>query len=457
MTVTTTNPFTGELIREWEQMDFAELTEASARARAGFVNWRQVPIAERVERVRSALEYFETNREAIAGDITAQMGRPLAQARGEIDGLLERFNYLCDIAQEVLAADAISEKANFHREVLHEPHGVVLIIAAWNYPLLVAASGVAAALLAGNTVLLKHSTRTLSIGEHFEKAFGSVGGELLQHVVMDHANTARLIEEGDINHVVFTGSVGGGEKIYASTAKRHFDCNLELGGKDGAYVAADADIGQSAAMLVDGAMFNAGQCCCGIERVYVHAAVYDEFLAACLPLVDGYTLGDPLDAATTQGPLAVASSAKLMETQIAEAVAADGQVLVGGQARQIGQGTFFEPTLLTVNRNELAIIQEENFGPLLPVMEVADDAEAIGHLNDSDFGLTAVICTSDRERAEAFAGAVEAGTIFMNRCDCLDPALPWTGVKSSGKGSSLSRYGLLAMTRPKAIHFRTRF
>jgi acyl-CoA reductase-like NAD-dependent aldehyde dehydrogenase len=457
-TVQTVNPFTGEPIREWEQLDFSELAEAMARSRAGFVNWRQVPIAERVERVRGALDYFEANREEIAGDITAQMGRPLAQARGEVDGLLERFNFLCDIAPEVLGADGIAVEAgkeNYHREILHEPHGVVLIIAAWNYPLLVAASGVAAALLAGNTVLLKHSTRTLSIGEHFEKAFGADG--LLQHVVMDHANTARLIEEGDINHVVFTGSVGGGEKIYASTAKRFFDCNLELGGKDGAYGSADADIGQSAAMLVDGAMFNAGQCCCGIERVYVHEAVYDEFLAACQPLVESYTLGDPLDAATTQGPLAVASSAKLMETQIAEAVAADGQVLAGGRARQIGQGTFFEPTLLTVNRNDLAIMQEENFGPLLPVMKVADDAEAIGHLNDSDFGLTAVICTSDRERAEAFAGAVEAGTIFMNRCDYLDPALPWTGVKASGKGSSLSRYGLLAMTRPKAIHFRTRF
>jgi len=457
-TVQTVNPFTGEPIREWEQMDFAALTEATARARAGFVDWRQAPIAKRVERVRGALDYFEANREEIAAGITAQMGRPLAQARGEVDGLLERFNYLCDIAPEVLAADGIAVetgKENFHREILHEPHGVVLIIAAWNYPLLIAASGVAAALLTGNTVLLKHSTRTLSIGEHFEKAFGADG--LLQHVVMDHATTARLIEEGDINHVVFTGSVGGGEKIYASTSKRHFDCNLELGGKDGAYVAADADIRQSAAMLVDGAMFNAGQCCCGIERVYVHAAVYDEFLAACQPLVESYTLGDPLDAATTQGPLAVASSAKLMETQIAEAVAADGQVLAGGRARQIGQGTFFEPTLLTVNRNDLAIMQEENFGPLLPVMKVADDAEAIGHLNDSDFGLTAVICTSDRERAEAFAGAVEAGTIFMNRCDYLDPALPWTGVKASGKGSSLSRYGLLAMTRLKAIHFRTRF
>ena len=453
--VKTVNPFTGEPIREWEQMNFTTLSEATMGARAVFGEWRTVPVADRVARVRAALSYFEANRETIAGDITAQMGRPLGQARGEIDGLLERFNYLCDIAPEVLAADTISEKENFHREILHEPHGVVLIIAAWNYPLLIAASGVAAALLAGNTVLLKHSTRTLSIGEHFEKAFGVDG--LLQHVVMDHANTARLIEEGDINHVVFTGSVGGGEKIYASTAKRHFDCNLELGGKDGAYVAADADIAQSAAMLVDGAMFNAGQCCCGIERVYVHAAVYDEFLATCQPLVEGYTLGDPLDAATTQGPLAVASSAKLMEAQIAEAVDAGGEVLAGGKARQIGKGTFFEPTLLTVNRNDLAIMQEENFGPLLPVMKVADDAEAIRHINDSDFGLTAVICTSDRARAEAFAGAVEAGTIFMNRCDCLDPALPWTGFKASGKGSSLSRYGLLVMTRPKAIHFRTQF
>ncbi|SVD54755.1 uncharacterized protein METZ01_LOCUS407609, partial [marine metagenome] len=279
----------------------------------------------------------EETREAISAGITAQMGRPLAQARGEIDGLLERFYYLCDIAPKTLAPDAIPEKENFHREIIHEPHGVVLIIAAWNYPLLIAASGVAGALLAGNAVLLKHSTRTLSIGEHFEKAFGQLGAQdgLVQHVVMDHANTARLIEEGDVQHVAFTGSVSGGSEIYASAAKRYFDCNLELGGKDGAYVAPDADIAQSAAMLVDGAMYNSGQCCCGIERVYVHSDVYDEFLAACLPLVEGYVLGDPLDAATTQGPLAVASSAKLMEEQVAEAVESGGKLLVGGKTRRI--------------------------------------------------------------------------------------------------------------------------
>ena len=453
--VQTINPFTGETIQEWKPMDFPLLTSATMKARSSFAEWNQIAVAERVKRVRWSLRYFEENRETIARDITAQMGRPLAQSRSEIDGLLERFNYLCDIAPEILKPDAIDQKENFHREIMHEPHGVVLIIAAWNYPLLIAASGIASALLAGNTVLLKHSTRTLSIGEHFEKAFGA--NHILQHVVMDHETTAKLIEEGDINHVVFTGSVAGGEKIYGSTAKRHFDCNLELGGKDGAYVAPDADIAQSAALLVDGAMYNSGQCCCGIERVYVHEKVYDEFLAACRPLLESYILGDPLDPNTTQGPLADAASAKLMEAQISEAIAAGGEIIAGGNARQIEQGTFFEPTLLTVNRNDLSIMQEENFGPILPVMKVTGDSEGINYINDSQFGLTAVICTSDRAHAESFAKKVEAGTIFMNRCDYLDPALPWTGVKASGKGSSLSRYGLLAMTQPKAIHFRTGF
>jgi len=458
-TVRTINPFTNDTIREWEQQDFSGLMDATVRAQEAFGAWRSVSLTERVKLVRGALGYFEENREAISAEITAQIGRPLAQARGEIDGLLERFNYLCDIAPETLAPDGIPAKENFHREIIHESHGVVLIIAAWNYPLLIAASGVAGALLAGNAVLLKHSTRTLSIGEHFEKAFGQLGAQdgLVQHVVMDHANTARLIEEGNVQHVAFTGSVSGGNEIYASVAKRYFDCNLELGGKDGAYVAPDASIAQSAATLVDGAMYNSGQCCCGIERVYVHSEVFDEFLSACLPLVEGYVLGDPMGAATTQGPLAVASSVKLMEEQVAEAVESDGELLVGGKTRQIGQGTFFEPTLLRVTRNDLAIMQEENFGPLLPVMKVADDAEAITRINDSAYGLTAVICTADRARADRFADDVNAGTIFMNRCDYLDPALPWSGVKASGKGSSLSRYGLLAMTRPKAIHFRTQF
>ena len=453
--VHTINPFTGEIIQEWEQMSLSLMTTATIKARSAFTKWRQVSVAERVEKIRSALDYFEDNREIIAKDITSEMGRPLMQSRGEIDGLLERFNYLCDIAPEVLNPDSVEQKENFHREIMHEPHGVVFIIAAWNYPLLIAASGIAAALLAGNTVLLKHSTRTLSIGEHFEKAFGADG--LVQHTVMSHEATAKLIEDGDINHVVFTGSVAAGEKIYGSTAKRYFDCNLELGGKDGAYVAPDADIAESASLLVDGAMYNSGQCCCGIERVYVHEQVYDDFLETCRPLIESYILGDPLDPYTTQGPLADAASANKMESQLNEAVATGAKIIAGGKSRQIEQGTFFEPTLIIVTRNNLSIMQEENFGPLLPVMKVRGDTEAIDYINNSQFGLTSVICTNNRTRAKSFAEKVETGTVFMNRCDYLDPALPWTGVKASGKGSSLSRYGLLAMTRPKAIHFRTQF
>ncbi|MEE2714423.1 MAG: aldehyde dehydrogenase family protein, partial [Verrucomicrobiota bacterium] len=201
--------------------------------------------------------------------------------------------------------------------------------------------------------------------------------------------------------------------------------------------------------------YNSGQCCCGIERVNVHEQVYDDFLEACSPLIESYILDDPLSPNTTQGPLADTASANKMESQINEAVAAGAKIIAGGKSRQIEQGTFFEPTLIIVNRNDLSIMQEENFGPLLPVMKVRGDTEAIDYINDSQFGLTSVICTNDRTRAKSFAEKVETGTVFMNRCDYLDPALPWTGVKASGKGSSLSRYGLLAMTRPKAIHFRT--
>ena len=458
-TIKTVNPFTGALVRTWELMDLAAIKELTSKSRKVFLDWKNIPAQDRAQLVRNSLSYFEENRETIAHDITTQMGRPLVQARKEIDGLLERGRYLCDIAPAILAPEKLPGHEYFQREILHTPHGVVLIIAAWNYPLLVAASGVFAALLAGNTVLLKHSSRVLSIGEHFQRAFTQIDAHpgLIQPLVIDHAITAQLIEEGEVQHVAFTGSVGGGKQIYASAAKCLIDCNLELGGKDSAYVAPDADIKQSAELLVDGAVYNCGQCCCGIERVYVHVDVVEPFLAECQGLMEDYVLGDPLDANTTLGPLAVADSATLMETQISEATTHGASILFGGNMRNIGQGTFFEPTLLTVNDNKLAIMQEENFGPILPVMKVLNDEEAIAHINDSKYGLTTVICTSSIDRAERFANATNVGTVYMNRCDYLDPALPWTGVKASGKGSSLSQYGLLAMTHPKSKHFRTHF
>ncbi|MHC4714573.1 MAG: aldehyde dehydrogenase family protein [Planctomycetota bacterium] len=456
-TLKATNPFTLEAVGEYEYEDCGQVSGKIARANKAFDAWKRTPVAERVGLVRAALDYFEKNKSKVAEGITRQMGKPIVQAENEVGGLVERANHMCDIAGEVLATDALAEKENFERGIAHCPLGVILIIAPWNYPLLTAINGVATALVAGNTVILKHSSLTPAVGEHFQKAFGVMGEhkDVLQHVVVDHATAAKVIEEADIHHVVFTGSVRGGHEIQKSLSRRFLDANLELGGKDGAYVASDADVRFAAENLVDGAMYNAGQSCCGIERVYVNEAVYDEFVDIAKKTVDAYVLGDPFDRATTMGPLSSAKAARIMEEQVADAVKKGATVLSGGEVTLIGKGTFFEPTLLVDVNHDMEVMREENFGPVMPVMKVKSDEEAIDLVNDSEYGLTASIWTSDRERAHRFGAEVDAGTIYMNRCDYLDPALPWTGVKDSGKGSALSRYGFYALTRCKSLHFRT--
>src|SRR5690606_26668659 len=347
-------------------------------------------------------------------------------------------------------------KPGFIRRIEHAPLGVVLIIAPWNYPLLTAVNGVAAALLAGNAVLLKHSSLTPAIGEHFYKAFGRLGpcDDLLQSLVAGHADLGRAISECDIDHVIFTGSVEGGRTVQLNAARRFIDCNLELGGKDGAYVAADADPARAASDLVDGAMYNAGQSCCGIERVYVHADLHDEFLGRCQDLASAYVLGNPVEHATTMGPLADGKSARTMLRQVRAAAASGARIAAGGGIREIGRGVFFEPTIIAGADNSMEVAREENFGPILPVIKVGGDEEAVRLINDSRYGLTSAIYTSDPERAERFAAAADSGTVFMNRCDYLDPALPWTGVRDSGRGTTLSRFGFYSLTRRKAIHFR---
>jgi acyl-CoA reductase-like NAD-dependent aldehyde dehydrogenase len=315
---------------------------------------------------------------------------------------------------------------------------------------LITINGVMASLLAGNTVLLKHATQTLSIGAHFAYAFG----DLVEHAVIDHSSAAELMEARAVDHVIFTGSVEAGRTVYQHAAKGLLDCQLELGGKDGAYVATDADVEKAAESLVDGAMYNAGQSCCGVERVYVHEEVYDAFVNHCARVIDAYRLGDPMVEATTLGPLAQASNAELMSQQIEDAVSKGAHIMRGGHSRQMGKGTFFEPTLLTEVTHDMEVMMVENFGPILPVMKVAEDSEAIQCINDSSYGLTSIIFTASHDRAQRFSESVNTGTVFMNRCDYLDPALPWTGVKDSGVGSALSKYGLLGVTRRKAKHFR---
>lgn len=430
--------------------------QALRRARQSQPGWAAVPVERRVGLVREAIQYFETHRDEVAGDISRQMGKPIQQSLGEINGLFERTHHMCEIAADALADDVLPDKAGFDRRIVHEPLGVVLDIAAWNYPLLIAVNVVVPALLAGNTVLIKHSSQTPLCGQHFERALRKLGehDDLLQHLVLSHADTESLIDQPDISYVSFTGSVGGGLSIYRSVARRFIDAGLELGGKDPAYVAADADLDQAVEGIVDGACYNAGQSCCAVERVYVHESLYDAFVDKAKAIMASYVAGDPLDDKTTLGPLSSESGLLLVNEQVVDAQSQGATIVCGGTRLDVGNGLFFAPTILTKVNHDMRVMKEESFGPLLPVMPVANDDEALNLMNDSPFGLTASVWTRDTQRAEHLASRLQAGTIYMNRCDYLDPALPWTGVKDSGKGTSLSKYGFHALTRRKSLHFR---
>jgi acyl-CoA reductase-like NAD-dependent aldehyde dehydrogenase len=420
--------------------------------------WAQIPLEKRVAHVRDALKYFSENKSAIAEDITREMGRPISQSPGEVGGLLERGNYMCDIAIENLSPKILPDKPGFQRSIVREPMGVIFVISAWNYPLLVAVNSIVPALLAGNTVLLKHSSQTPSIGNHFEKAFFAMGGvrSLLVNVQIDHATTGKVIEDLDVNHVVFTGSVSGGKQILEHARKKFLQPQLELGGKDAAYIAEDADINLAAETVVDGAMFNSGQSCCGIERAYVHSAVYDKFLQECKRVIGTYKLGDPKQKDTNLGPMVSDKAAQYAKSQVDAAVKAGAKILAGGELHKNSWGSFLTPTLIVDVQQDQDIVQEENFAPILAVMKVSSLEEAIAKVNDSHYGLTSAIFTTDATKAREFAARAETGTVFMNRCDYLDPALPWTGVKDSGCGSALSYLGFLSVTRAKALHFKVK-
>jgi acyl-CoA reductase-like NAD-dependent aldehyde dehydrogenase len=386
------------------------------------------------------------------------MGKPIREARREVQTFFERAEHMLSIAPATLAPEVLPEKDGLHRRIEHAPLGVVLDIAAWNYPLLIPVNVVVPALLAGNTVLLKHSARTPLCGGHFARALGDpeLPG-VMASLEIDHDRTAALVADPRaVDYVAFTGSVAGGQAVYRQAASRVLDVGLELGGKDPAYVAADADLAFAAENVVDGACYNAGQSCCAVERVYVHRRVHDEFVDRARSVLQAYRLGDPLEEQTTMGPLASRAALDTLEGQVDDAVRRGARLLLGGRRVPDMRGNFFPPTLLADVPNEAEVMQEESFGPLLPLRAVDDDAEALRLMNDTRYGLTASVWTSDRERAEQFAAELRAGTIYQNRCDYLDPALPWTGVGDSGKGSTLSPYGFYHLTRRRSVHFRSR-
>ena len=433
------------------------------RARAAQLSWRAASVPERAELCSAMVDAFVREKEAIAQEISWQMGRPVAQGPGEVAGFEERARHMIAIAEESLAEIRPDPKPGFERFVRREPLGVVLTVAPWNYPYLTAVNSVVPAVMAGNVVILRHSAQTPLCAERIGAAFRSAGlpEGVFQVLHCTHATVERLIagvgSAGGVDFVAFTGSVPAGHAVQRAAATRFIGVGLELGGKDPAYVRRDADLPQAVAGLVDGAFFNSGQSCCGIERIYVDAAIHDDFAAACAEQVAGYRLGNPLDPEVNLGPLVKAAAADFVREQTREAVAAGARPLVDpkGFAADSPGTPYLAPQVLTGVDHGMRVMTEESFGPVVGIMPVSGDDEAVRLMNDSDFGLTASVWTRDLDAAVSLGERVETGTWFMNRCDYLDPALAWTGVKDSGRGCTLSRVGYESLTRPKSFHLRT--
>jgi acyl-CoA reductase-like NAD-dependent aldehyde dehydrogenase len=417
--------------------------------------WKEVPVAERAAICRRMVDWCVARADKLAEELTWQIGRPIAQSPGEIrHGFQERAQYMCGIAEEVLKDLSVEEKEGFQRFIRREPLGVVLVLAPWNYPWLTSVNAVVPALLAGNSVILKMAAQTPLVAERYAQAFKAAGlpEGVFQFLHLDHAQVARVIGDARVGFVAFTGSVGGGEAVERAAAGRFIPTGLELGGKDPAYVRPDAPLQATVENLVDGSYFNSGQSCCGIERIYVQRSIYEKFVEQFVELTRQYRLGNPLDPQTTLGPLVRTAAADAVRAQIRDAVKKGAKPLLDIKDKP---GTpYLPPQVLIDVDHGMAVMTEETFGPVVGIMPVASDEEAIELMNDSRYGLTASIWTADAEAALRIGGQVETGTWFMNRCDYLDPALAWTGVKDSGRGCTLSRLGLESFTRPKSFHLR---
>jgi acyl-CoA reductase-like NAD-dependent aldehyde dehydrogenase len=404
--------------------------------------------------VQAGVEKLGTMNDEIVPEIAQMMGRPIRYG-GEFGGVKERADYMAEIAETALQSTLIEESEHFSRQIKREPHGIVLVIAPWNYPYLTAINTVAPALIAGNSVIIKHATQTLVAGERLVQAFTNAGvpEAVFQNIFLDHDTTSRLISDDHFDFVNFTGSVNGGKAIEQAAAGNFIGLGLELGGKDPGYVMEDADINAAVDTLIDAAMFNSGQCCCGIERIYVHESLYDSFLEKAIAIVSSYKLGNPLDKETTIGPMANIRFANAVRQQIAEAVTAGAKAHIESFSEDDG-GIYVTPQILTNVDHSMRVMTEESFAPVVGIMKVSSDEEAISLMNDSEFGLTASLWTADFDRANAIAAEIKTGTVFVNRADYLDPALCWTGCKNTGRGGSLSIIGYQNLTRPKSYHFK---
>ncbi|WP_237153140.1 aldehyde dehydrogenase family protein [Oryzibacter oryziterrae] len=455
------SPVDGSVYAERKVASEAEVARVFRLAADAQKSWMKRPLDERIAFCLKAMEAMLAMRAEIAEELTWQMGRPIRYTPYELNGVEVRTRHMAKIAEKSLAPlDSGLEFGDHggHRKITREPLGVVFVLAPWNYPYLTTVNSVMPALMAGNAVVLKHSDQTLLVAERFQKAFDAAGlpEGVFQHIVLNHDQSAAVIASRKVNMVAFTGSVAGGAAMERAAAGTFIPLNLELGGKDPAYVRPDAKMQFTIENIADGAFFNSGQCCCGIERVYVHEKVYDEFVEGLVSFTKSYVLGNPTDPSVTLGPLARARGAKTVRDQIASALRGGAVAHLDPKAFPAdADGTpYLAPQILTSVNHQMEFMTEETFGPAVGIMKVKDDAEAVQLMNDSKYGLTCALWTEDLDAAGAIGAQLETGTVFTNRCDYLDPALTWTGVKDTGRGAALSELGFHGLTRPKSWYTR---
>lgn len=459
-TIKVVSPVDGRIYVERPLANGDEIAAALAKARHAYRNWHVTPLKERIAICTRFAEAMLGRKDALGEELTWQMGRPIRYTPNEIGGgMVERSRMMIRLAPEGLADVPTEPRAGFTRFIRHDPLGVVFVVAPWNYPYLTAVNAILPAILAGNVVILKHSAQTPLVAERFADGFKAAGlpSGVFQVLHLSHGDTERMIAAPEVDFVAFTGSVEGGHAVQRAAAGRFIGTGLELGGKDPAYVRADANLPHAIENLVDGSFFNSGQSCCAIERIYAHESVYDRFLEGFVALTRQYKLGNPLSPDTTLGPMVRVSAAEFVRKQVAEAVGRGAKAHIDPKLFPADKpGTaYMAPQVLSEVDHSMQVMTEESFGPVIGIMKVRSDDEAVRLMNDSRFGLTAAIWTQDEAAAIAIGDRVETGTWFMNRCDYLDPELAWTGVKESGRGCTLSKLGFAYLTRPKSFHLRT--
>ncbi|MBD0277829.1 MAG: aldehyde dehydrogenase family protein [Flavisolibacter sp.] len=450
------NPATEEVIKEVEEDNLSSLQTKFQLLKKTQGEWEQVSLTERINVLKQFSDLLEKNKEDLASVLTSEVGKPLQQSRNEINGARQRIQWITENAEKYLSDEWMTRNGSTEEKIVYEPLGIVCNISAWNYPYLVGVNVFVPALVAGNGVLYKPSEYATLSGLQIKKLLNEAGvPENIFQIAIGPGTVGELLLQLPFDGYFFTGSYKTGKYIYEKVAPKMVPCQCELGGKDPLYVADDiSDIKAVAAGTADGAFYNNGQSCCAVERIYVHQNIYDQYVEAFISEVTSWKTGAPTEEGVYVGPLSRKEQLSVLEQQVREAVQKGAVVLTGGKRKE-GKGYYFEPTVLINVTHNMQVMREESFGPIIGIMKVKDDEEAIQLMQDTDYGLTASVYSSNQQRAEKILQKIDAGTGYWNCCDRVSAAVPWSGRKNSGIGATLSHTGLRAFTKPKAYHLRS--